>query len=97
MEKEKLERISHLSRLSRERNLTDEEIKERMELRGQYIAEMKASLKHTLDNTYIQKPDGTREKLRQKPNNQKPSNKSLKAAHRRLFQQIIFQRRFLYG
>ena len=69
MEKEKLERISHLSRLSRERNLTDEEIKERMELRGQYIAEMKASLKHTLDN--IQKPDGTREKLRQKPNNQK--------------------------
>ena len=26
MEKEKLERISHLSRLSRERNLTDEEI-----------------------------------------------------------------------
>lgn len=70
MEKEKLERISHLSRLSRERNLTDEEIKERMELRGQYIAEMKASLKHTLDNN-IQKPDGTREKLRQKPNNQK--------------------------
>ena len=63
MEKEKLERISHLSRLSRERNLTDEEIKERMELRGQYIAEMKASLKHTLDNTYIQKPDGM-EKLR---------------------------------
>ena len=62
MEKEKLERISHLSRLSRERNLTDEEIKERMELRGQYIAEMKASLKHTLDNTYIQKPDGTAEK-----------------------------------
>ena len=68
MEKEKLERISHLSRLSRERNLTDEE---RMELRGQYIAEMKASLKHTLDNTYIQKPDGTRERLRQKPNSQK--------------------------
>ena len=65
MEKEKLERISHLSRLSRERNLTDEEIKERMELRGQYIAEMKASLKH------IQKPDGTRERLRQKPNSQK--------------------------
>ena len=71
MEKEKLERISHLSRLSRERNLTDEEIKERMELRGQYIAEMKASLKHTLDNTYIQKADGTRERLRQKPNSQK--------------------------
>ena len=70
MEKEKLERISHLSRLSRERNLTDEEIKDRMELRGQYIAEMKASLKHTLANTYIQKPDGTREKLRPKPNNQ---------------------------
>ena len=67
MEKEKMDRISHLSRLARERELTEEEIKERMELRGQYIAEMKANLKHTLDHTYIQKPDGTREKLRQDP------------------------------
>lgn len=66
MEKEKLERISHLSRLARERELTNEEIKERMDLRGQYIAEMRQSLKHTLDHTYIQKPDGTKEKLRQK-------------------------------
>ena len=66
MEQKKLDRISHLSRLSRERDLTDEEIKERMELRGQYIAEMRQSLQHTLDHTYIQKPDGTREKLRRK-------------------------------
>lgn len=66
MEKEKLERISHLSRLARERELTNDEIKERMDLRGQYIAEMRQSLKHTLDHTYIQKPDGTKEKLRQK-------------------------------
>ena len=65
MEKEKLERISHLSRLARERELTNEEIKERMDLRGQYIAEMRQSLKHTLDHTYIQKPDGTTEMLRQ--------------------------------
>ena len=48
MEQKKLDRISHLSRLSRERDLTDEEIKERMELRGQYIAEMRESLRHTL-------------------------------------------------
>lgn len=71
MEKEKLERISHLSRLARERELTNEEIKERMDLRGQYIAEMRQSLKHTLDHTYIQKPDGTKEKLRQKPDKSK--------------------------
>jgi len=71
MEKEKLERISHLSRLARERELTNEEIKERMDLRGQYIAEMRQSLKHTLDHTYIQKPDGTKEKLRQKSDNSK--------------------------
>lgn len=71
MEKEKLERISHLSRLARERELTNEEIKERMDLRGQYIAEMRRSLKHTLDHTYIQKPDGTKEKLRQKSDNSK--------------------------
>ena len=66
MEKEKLERIGTLSRLSKERELTAEEKKEQMELRGEYIAEMRANLKHTLDHTYIQKPDGTREKLRQK-------------------------------
>lgn len=71
MEKEKLERISHLSRLARERELTNEEIKERMDLRGQYIAEMRQSLKHTLDHTYIQKPDGTKEKLRQKSDKSK--------------------------
>lgn len=71
MEKEKLERISHLSRLARERELTNEEIKERMDLRGQYIAEMRQSLKHTLDHTYIQKPDGTMEKLRQKSDKSK--------------------------
>lgn len=71
MEKEKLERISHLSRLARERELTNEEIKERMDLRGQYIAEMRQSLKHTLDHTYIQKPDGTKEKLCQKSDKSK--------------------------
>lgn len=71
MEKEKLERISHLSRLARERELTNEEIKERMDLRGQYIAEMRQSLKHTLDHTYIQKPDGTKKKLRQKSDKSK--------------------------
>ena len=74
MEKEKLERISHLSRLSRERELTEEEIRERMELRGQYIAEMRESLRHTLEHTYIQKPDGTREKLRQNPDKIKPKH-----------------------
>lgn len=71
MEKEKLERIGILSRLSKERELTAEEKKEQMELRGEYIAEMRASLKHTLDHTYIQKPDGTREKLRQKSDKSK--------------------------
>ena len=72
MEQKKLDRISHLSRLSRERDLTDEEIKERMELRGQYIAEMRENLRHTLEHTYIQKPDGTKEKLRQNPDKIKP-------------------------
>lgn len=71
MEKEKLARIGTLSRLSKERELTAEEKKEQMELRGEYIAEMRASLKHTLDHTYIQKPDGTREKLRQKSDKSK--------------------------
>ena len=43
-----------------------------MELRGQYIAEMRESLRHTLEHTYIQKPDGTKEKLRRNPDKIKP-------------------------
>ena len=67
MEKQKLERINALARKSRTEELTPEEKAEQFSLRSEYIGEFRSSLKNTLDNTYIQKPDGTREKLQQKP------------------------------
>lgn len=64
MEQVKLDRINQLARLSRERALTEEELAEQAELRAQYIAETRLSLGGTLDRTVIQRPDGTREKLK---------------------------------
>lgn len=66
MEKEKLERISELTRISRVRELTDEEKIEREALRNEYRAAMRASLEGTLKNTYIQYPDGTKRKVEKK-------------------------------
>ena len=37
---------------------------EQAALRAAYIAEFRASLRGTLDNTVIERPDGSREKLR---------------------------------
>ena len=66
MTKEQVERINELARTSRERALTPEELEEQRILRRQYIDEFKANVKATLDNTYIQEPDGTKRPLRQR-------------------------------
>ena len=66
MTKEQIERINELARTSRERALTPEELEEQRILRRQYIDEFKANVKATLDNTYIQEPDGTKRPLRQR-------------------------------
>ena len=71
MTKEQIERINELARTSRERALTDEEKAEQAALRRQYIDEFKANVKATLDNTWIQEPDGTKRPLRQKRPEQK--------------------------
>ena len=44
MEKEKLDRLSELTRISRERELTDDEKREREELRNEYRAAVVGSL-----------------------------------------------------
>ena len=66
MEQVKLDRINELARLSRERELTDEECAEQADLRAQYIAEIRLSLGGTLDHTVIQRPDGTKAPLQKK-------------------------------
>ena len=66
MEQKKIDRISELTRISRIRELTEEEKCERETLRREYIDSYKASLTGILDNTYIQNPDGSKVKLEKK-------------------------------
>ena len=64
MEKIKIDRINELARIAKVRELTAEETAERDALRQEYIGEIRASLSGMMDNTYIQRPDGTKEKVK---------------------------------
>ncbi len=66
MDHEKVLRISELTRISRERELTEAEQAERAELRQQYLREFRQSVQQTLENTSIREPDGTVRPLRKK-------------------------------
>ena len=59
MDKQQLARISELTRISRERELTAQEQAERQELRAAYIAAIRADMTQTLSNVSIAEPDGT--------------------------------------
>ena len=56
MEQKKIERINQLSRLARERELTEEEQQERAALRAEYIADFRRATIDVLENTYIVTP-----------------------------------------
>ena len=59
-------RINELAATNKAEGLTPEELTERDKLRRIYIDSVKASLTGHLDNTYIVRPDGTKEKLERK-------------------------------
>ena len=63
-------RINELAAKAKKEGLTPEELAERDKLRRIYIDSVKASLTGHLDNTYIVRPDGSKEKLTPK----KPQN-----------------------
>ncbi len=63
---EKIDRINFLARKSRAEGLTEEEALEQKNLRAEYVAAFRKSLENTLDNTVIQRPDGTRERVTKK-------------------------------
>lgn len=63
---EVIARINVLAKKNKEEGLTPEELTERDQLRRIYIDSVKASLVGHLDNTYLVRPDGTKEKLRPK-------------------------------
>ncbi len=64
MEQKLIDRINELARKEKSEGLSPEEKKEQAALREKYILEYRAMLRGILDNTYIQRPDGTKEKLK---------------------------------
>ena len=66
MEREKMERISELTRLSRERELTPDELTERAALRAEYIQDWRKSTINVLEHTYIVDEKGNKRKLGKK-------------------------------
>lgn len=66
MERAKIDRINELAHLQKVRELTAEEKAEQHTLRMEYVAEIRASFGGMLENTVIERPDGTREGLPKK-------------------------------
>ncbi len=60
------ERLNFLARKSRTEGLTEEEKAEQQQLREEFLAGFRRNLYQTLDNTYVQRPDGTKKKLQRK-------------------------------
>lgn len=59
-----IKRINELAHKAKSEGLTPEETAERDTLRKEYIEAFRRSLTAQLDNTYIVRPDGTKEKLK---------------------------------
>ena len=67
MDKRDIDRINELARKKKTVGLTESEVAEQQRLRRQYIDAFKENLKTTLDQVYIEREDGTYEKLKKKP------------------------------
>lgn len=63
---EVIARINELAKKAKAEGLTPEELQERDKLRRIYIDSVKANLVGQLENTYIVRPDGSKEKLEHK-------------------------------
>lgn len=67
MDKKKIDRINELAHKAKTpEGLTEDEKREQANLRLGYINSFKASLVGQLENTYIVRPDGTKERLERK-------------------------------
>lgn len=63
---EVIARINALAKKAKTEGLTQDETAERDKLRRIYIDSVKQNLTGQLDNTYIVRPDGTKQKLEKK-------------------------------
>ena len=59
-----IKRINELARKAKTEALSEEELKERDELRQIYLKSIRENLRAQLDNTYIVTPDGEKRKLK---------------------------------
>ena len=66
MDRRKIERINALARKQRAGELTPEERAEQAQLRQEYLAEWRRGTTAMLESVVIQRPDGSREKLHKK-------------------------------
>ena len=64
MEQKKIDRINELAKKAKTAELTEEEKAEQKALREEYIRDFRASLRGILDNSVIERPDGTMEKVK---------------------------------
>lgn len=68
MDQKKLDRISELTRISRQRELTPEEQEEREALRNEYRRAFVGNLEAQLGSISIQQPDGSIVKVKDRKN-----------------------------
>ncbi|CDC61151.1 uPF0291 protein BACCAP_00627 [Clostridium sp. CAG:448] len=78
MEQKKIDRINEFARRVRNgETLSDDELRERADLRSEYLREIRASLTNDLEHTVIVRPDGTVEHVTDKhPKTQKNDTKT---------------------
>ncbi len=60
-----VKRINELYHKSQNEGLTEEEKDEQQRLRKAYVESMRANVRANLDSIVIQRPDGTKENIRQ--------------------------------
>lgn len=69
-DQEQVQRLQRLNELANKAKagepLTDEELAEQKRLREEYRLAFRAAFRGVLENTYIQRPDGSRKKLPRK-------------------------------
>lgn len=61
---ERIKRINELYHKSQAEGLTEEEKAEQAKLRAEYVASVRANLRSQLDNTVVERPDGSLESLK---------------------------------
>ncbi len=61
-----LDRINELAQKERNEGLTPAEKEEQQRLRQEYLVNFRSNFLGVLENTYLQRPDGSKEKIHRK-------------------------------